>query len=53
MPRCGSLLFKKPIKGKGEKLICLKESCGYQVELLDETMQAEVSGSGQNGNGAE
>ncbi|HOD15343.1 MAG TPA: type I DNA topoisomerase [Spirochaetota bacterium] len=51
-PRCGSLLFRKPIKGKGEKLICQKETCGYQVELLDETIQAEASG-GQNGNGAE
>ncbi len=51
-PRCGSLLFRKPIKGKGEKLICQKESCGYQVELLDETIQTEASG-GQNGNGAE
>jgi DNA topoisomerase I len=51
-PRCGSLLFKKPIKGRGEKLICQKESCGYQVELLDETRQTEGSG-GQNGNGAE
>ena len=54
-PRCGRLLFKKIIKGKGEKLICLKESCGYQVELLDETMQANGNGdgNGQNNNGSE
>ncbi|MBN1497741.1 MAG: type I DNA topoisomerase [Spirochaetes bacterium] len=51
-PRCGKLLFKKIIKGKGEKLICLKESCGYQVELLDETASANGNGNGQNNNGA-
>ncbi len=54
-PRCGKLLFKKIIKGKGEKLICLKESCGYQVELLDETAQANGNGNGngQANNGSE
>jgi len=35
-PKCGKLLFKKKIKGKGEELICLNEDCGYRVELLDE-----------------
>jgi DNA topoisomerase I len=54
-PRCGKLLFKKIIKGKGEKLICLKESCGYLVELLDETAAANGNGNGngQNNNGPE
>ncbi|OHD64829.1 MAG: DNA topoisomerase I [Spirochaetes bacterium RBG_13_51_14] len=50
-PRCGRLLFKKVIKGKGEKLTCLNESCGYQVELLDETVPA--NGNGLNNNGSE
>jgi len=36
-PQCSSLLFTRKIKNKGEKLICLKESCGYNVDLLDET----------------
>jgi DNA topoisomerase I len=35
-PTCGSLLFTKRVKGKGQKLSCLKESCGYSVELLDD-----------------
>jgi len=35
-PKCGSLLFKKKIKSKGEKLLCLRENCGWTVELLDE-----------------
>ncbi len=35
-PKCGSLLFKKKIRGRGEELHCLKEGCGYRVELLDE-----------------
>ncbi|HNW28139.1 MAG TPA: type I DNA topoisomerase [Spirochaetota bacterium] len=50
-PRCGRLLFKKIIKHKGEKLICLNESCNYQVELLDESQPA--NGNGQNTNGTE
>ena len=44
---------RKPIKDKGEKLICQKESCSYQVELLDETMQAEAERQRQNNNGTE
>lgn len=53
-PRCGKLLFKKIIKGKGEKQICLNESCNYQVELLDESQSANGNGNsnGKN-NGSE
>ncbi len=50
-PRCGKLLFKKLIKGKGEKLICLNESCHYQVELLDEKLPSNGNGRNSNGNG--
>ncbi len=35
-PKCEKLLFSKKLKGKGEKLSCLNESCDYEVELLDE-----------------
>lgn len=35
-PKCQSLLFKKKIRGRGEDLHCLKETCDYRVELLDE-----------------
>jgi DNA topoisomerase-1 len=35
-PQCGSLLFSKKVKGKGLRLSCLRESCGYSVDLLDE-----------------
>lgn len=35
-PQCGKLLFTRKIKGKGQKLICLNEKCGYSVDLLDE-----------------
>lgn len=51
-PRCGRLLFKKIIKHKGEKLICLNEACNYQVELLDESQPSNGS-NGQVGNGTE
>jgi DNA topoisomerase-1 len=50
-PKCGRLLFKKSIKGKGEKHICLNESCGYQVELLDPKYSPTVNGQNSNGNG--
>ncbi|MBN1534630.1 MAG: type I DNA topoisomerase, partial [Spirochaetes bacterium] len=36
-PKCSSLLFRKRMRNVGEKLICLKEGCGYHVELLDKT----------------
>lgn len=36
-PKCESLLFKQSIKGKGERLVCLNEQCGYFIDLLDET----------------
>jgi DNA topoisomerase-1 len=35
-PKCGSLLFSRRVKNRGQMLICLKESCGYRLELLDE-----------------
>lgn len=35
-PKCQSLLFTKKIKGRGEKQICVKENCGFEVEILDE-----------------
>jgi DNA topoisomerase-1 len=35
-PKCGSILFEKKIKGRGEELSCLNLDCGYRVELLDE-----------------
>ncbi|HEY1406451.1 MAG TPA: type I DNA topoisomerase, partial [Spirochaetota bacterium] len=40
-PTCGKLLFTRRIKGKGQKLICLNEKCGYSVDLLDEESAAE------------
>ncbi len=43
-PKCGKLLFKKRIKGKGEMQTCLNESCGYKVELLDEESKTENNG---------
>lgn len=35
-PKCGSLLFSRRVKNRGQMLICLRESCGYRLELLDE-----------------
>ncbi len=35
-PRCGSLLFSKKLKSRGEQLRCLNEGCGFHKELLDE-----------------
>jgi DNA topoisomerase-1 len=40
-PDCGKLLFSKRVKGKGQKLFCLTESCGYSIEILDEDKPAE------------
>jgi DNA topoisomerase-1 len=37
-PQCGSLLFTRKIKGRGEKLVCLRESCGYSLDILDEEL---------------
>jgi DNA topoisomerase-1 len=34
-PKCGKLLFTKKIKGKGEELVCLNQTCGFKIELLD------------------
>jgi DNA topoisomerase I len=50
-PKCGRLLFKKAIKGRGEKHICQNGSCGYQVELLDPKYSSAVNGQSTNGNG--
>ncbi|MGL4370069.1 MAG: DNA topoisomerase, partial [Spirochaetota bacterium] len=40
-PTCGKLLFTKKVKGRGQKLFCLAEGCGYSVEILDEDKPAE------------
>lgn len=40
-PKCGSVLFSRRVKGKGEVLECLREGCGHQVELLDEQNDAQ------------
>jgi DNA topoisomerase-1 len=38
-PKCGKLLFKRKLKGKkGEKNICLNESCKFEIDLLDDQM---------------
>ncbi|MDA3901603.1 MAG: type I DNA topoisomerase [Spirochaetes bacterium] len=39
-PKCSKLLFKKRIRGKGERLVCLNEPCGYFLDLLDEVEEA-------------
>ena len=46
-PKCGRLLFRKRIKGVGEKLSCLNEECGFTVELLDG--KNEPGGNGSSG----
>ncbi len=49
-PKCGSLLFSKKIRGKGQMLTCLKESCGFKIELLDsENNGALKTDNGNNG----
>ena len=35
-PKCGKLLFKKRVRGKGEELVCLNENCDFKLTLLDE-----------------
>ena len=35
-PKCGSLLFSRRLKHRGQMLMCLRESCGYRLEILDE-----------------
>ena len=40
-PDCGKLLFSQKIKGKGQRIVCLNEKCGYKVELLDEESPQE------------
>lgn len=47
-PKCGKLLFSKRIRGKGERLICLNEECGYFIDLLDEE---ENQGQGTENSG--
>ncbi|MCU0847907.1 MAG: type I DNA topoisomerase [Spirochaetes bacterium] len=37
-PKCGSILLVKRLKGRGENHYCVKEGCGYQIDLLDEKM---------------
>ncbi len=48
-PKCGKLLFRKSMKGKGEKLICQNEACDYQVDLLDEMDPLNGNDQGENG----
>ena len=39
-PKCGKLIFKRKIKGnKGEKHICLNETCKFEIDLLNENVQ--------------
>ncbi|HNR89628.1 MAG TPA: type I DNA topoisomerase [Spirochaetota bacterium] len=40
-PKCGGLLFKKRVKGKGEMLTCQNVECDYRVELLDDATAAK------------
>jgi DNA topoisomerase-1 len=47
-PKCGKLLFRKNIKGKGEKHVCLNEACGYHIELLDAKNSYNVNGQNKN-----
>ncbi len=35
-PQCGSALFVKKKKGGGETLFCLREGCGYRIDILNE-----------------
>ncbi len=35
-PQCGSALFAKKKKGEGETLFCLREGCGYHIDILNE-----------------
>ncbi len=34
-PTCSSILFMKRKKNEGETLFCLREGCGYKIEILD------------------
>jgi len=34
-PKCGRALFKKKIKSRGEKLICLNTSCNFELGNTD------------------
>jgi DNA topoisomerase I len=49
--KCGKLLFTKNIKGKGQELHCLNESCDFKVELLDEDTVNVLNGNSNNING--
>jgi DNA topoisomerase-1 len=40
-PKCGKILFTRKIKGKGEELVCLNQTCGFKIELLDTAEQLE------------
>lgn len=48
-PKCGSLLFKKVVRNRGEKLHCMNDQCDYQLEILDEPEQSPAASNGQNG----
>ncbi len=47
-PKCGRLLFIQRKKGFGEKLTCLRETCGFSVDLLDE--KDDKNDSSENAN---
>ncbi len=40
---CGSLLFVRKLKSKGEQLRCLNEGCGFHMELLDENNNGQAN----------
>lgn len=44
-PKCGRLLFRKKVKGKGEVLMCLNETCGYRLEIPDEDKKSLDNGN--------
>jgi DNA topoisomerase-1 len=35
-PQCASILFMKKKKNEGETLFCLREGCGYRIDILDQ-----------------
>jgi DNA topoisomerase-1 len=35
-PQCGSALFVKKKKGEGETIFCMRDGCGYKMDILNE-----------------
>ena len=50
-PKCGKILFKKRIRGKGEMLLCHNEDCGYKIELLDDVRTTDDNDTGKTNEG--